>query len=284
MARGRRYYSQDDIERGVTPSELKRLGRKRQKEYMLYWFHGNFEDPSNETPRDEGEFIYIWGGPYDARDELWNEFGSIVPEDRIEEVISEVEASGIQDWAPGPDHPSTREREKEWLRQRGQETTAQSESLEQIIDRLHSGVKPTYGDGYELEQRQAILERLNSLKSALAQMTPAHGGIGHNRPPPDDDSPQALALPEIRDAEQTISSELAKAAPDALEVAKATSRLRTALGWIAKKLDKGVDAIITVAVVEGIHHGPEILPPLVKAAAEVISSIIRWLSYVTPAF
>jgi|SRR6476620_354359 hypothetical protein len=91
MARGRRYYSQDNIERGVTPSELKRLGRKRQKEYMLYWFHGNFEDPSNETPRDEGEFIYIWGGPYDARDELWNEFGSIVPEDRIEEVISEVE-------------------------------------------------------------------------------------------------------------------------------------------------------------------------------------------------
>src|SRR5262245_57233814 len=64
----------------------------------------------------------------------------------------------------------------------------------QIIDRLHSGVKPTYGDGYELEQRQAILERLDSLKSALAQTRPAHGGIGHNRPPPDDDSPQALAL------------------------------------------------------------------------------------------
>jgi hypothetical protein len=251
---------------------------------MLYWFHSNFEDPTNETPRDNGEFIYIWGGPYDARDELWNEFGSIVPEERIEQVIAEVEASGIQDWAPGPNHPSTREREEEWLRQREQESTAQSESLDQIIDRLHSGVKPTYGDGYELEQRQAILERLDSLKSALAQTRPAHGGIGHNRPPPDDDSPQALALPEIRDAEQTISRELAKAAPDALEVAKATSRLRTALGWIGKKLDKGVDAIITVAVVEGIHHRPEILPPIVKAAAEVISIIIRWLSYVTAAF
>ena len=107
--------------------ELKRLGRKRQNEYMLYWFHSNFEDPTNETPRDNGEFVYIWGGPYDARDELWNEFGLIVPEDRIEQVIAEVEASGIQDWAPGPDHPSTREREEEWLRQREQESTTVGE-------------------------------------------------------------------------------------------------------------------------------------------------------------
>jgi hypothetical protein len=38
-------------------------------------------------------------------------------------------------------------------------------------------VKPTYGDGYELEQRQAILGRLDSLKSALAQTRPAHGGV-----------------------------------------------------------------------------------------------------------
>lgn len=261
MARGQRYYSDDDIERGVTPSELKRLGRSRQKEYMLHWFYRNFEDPTNETPRDDGEFIYIWGGPYDARDELWDEFRSIVPEDRIEEVISEVEASGIQDWAPGADHPSTKEREEEWLRPREQETTPQSESLEQITDRLRSGVKPTYGDGYELEQRRAILGRLDTLKSALAKMTPAHGGIGHNRPPPDDDSPQALAIIEIREAEHTISRELAKAAPNALEIANATSRLRTALGWIGKKLDKGVDAIITVAVVEGIQRAPDVLPP-----------------------
>ena len=286
MARRQRYYSDDDIERGITPSELKRTGRERQKEYMRHWFHRNFEDPTNETPRDDGEFIYIWGGPYDAHEQLFDEFGSLLPEKHTQEVADDIVGEdGIYDWAPGPDHPSTKEREDEWYREQEEEgRTAPSESLEQIIGRLQSGVKPTYGDGHELEQRRAVIERLGALKSALAAMAPVHGRIGHNRPPPDDDSPQALALDKIRDAEQTISRELAKSAPDALQVANATSRLRAALGWIGKKLDKGVDAIITVAVVEGIDHAPDFLPPIIKAVAEVIHHVTQWLSYVTTPF
>ena len=286
MVRRQRYYSDDDIERGIAPSELKRAGFERQKEYMRHWFHRNFEDPSNETPRDDGEFIYIWGGPYDAHEQLFDEFGSLVSEKRIQEVADEiVNEDGIYDWAPGTDHPSNIEREEEWHReQQEQEATPQPESLDQIIDRLQSGVKPRYGDSHELEQRRAVVERLDELVSTLAVMTPAHGGIGHNRPPPDDDSPEALAINEIRDAEQTIRSELAKESPDALKVANATSRLRTALGWLGKKLDKGVDAIITVAVVEGIHHAPDSLPPIIRAVAEVIHHVTPWLSYVTMPF
>ena len=49
----RRYYSEDDPDHGVTPSQLKRLGKARQIAYMRFWFHRNFEDPANETPRDE---------------------------------------------------------------------------------------------------------------------------------------------------------------------------------------------------------------------------------------
>jgi hypothetical protein len=191
-----RYYSDDDIERGITPSELKRASRERQKVYMRHWFHRNFEDPSNETPRDDGEFIYIWGGPYNAHEQLFDEFSSLVPEDRIQEVADEiVNQDGIYDWAPGPDHPSAREREEEWYREQEgkEESPVPPDSLEQIIDRLQSGVRPTYGDGYEQEQRRRAIERLNALGSALAAMTPPHGGIGHNRPPPDDESPQALA-------------------------------------------------------------------------------------------
>ena len=32
----------------------------------------NFEDPANETPYEssEGGYIYIWGGPYDALEQL----------------------------------------------------------------------------------------------------------------------------------------------------------------------------------------------------------------------
>jgi hypothetical protein len=88
MAQARRYYSDDDIERGVAPSALKRMGRSRQKEYMRHWFHRNFEDPAQETHYDssEGGYIYLWGGPYNAYDELYNEFGPLIPDERISEA------------------------------------------------------------------------------------------------------------------------------------------------------------------------------------------------------
>jgi hypothetical protein len=43
--------------------------------------------------------VYPWGGPYDAFDELGNEFGDLVPEDRIQELAKELERESI-DWAP----------------------------------------------------------------------------------------------------------------------------------------------------------------------------------------
>jgi len=45
---------------------------------------------------------------------------------------------------------------------------------------------------------------MDELRALLAQVTPAHGGMGHNRPPPDEDSPQAIVVVEINDAEETI--------------------------------------------------------------------------------
>jgi hypothetical protein len=95
---GTRYYTADDPQ-GVTPSKLKRLGRARQLEYMEAWFREYYEDPANKTPHPEGEFVYPWGGPYDAFDELGSEFGDLVPEDRIQELAEELRREHI-DWAP----------------------------------------------------------------------------------------------------------------------------------------------------------------------------------------
>lgn len=103
----KRYYSDDD-QIGKTAAALKRLNHKRQKEYLVYWFHRNFEDPVNETPYEsaEGGYQYIFGGPYDASDELWNEFEGIVSETVINAAVKEVESDGIIDWAPGNKHPN----------------------------------------------------------------------------------------------------------------------------------------------------------------------------------
>jgi len=299
MARKPRYFSDDDSDVGVTPSELKRMGRARQKEYVRHWFHRNFEDPAQETPfnSQEGGYLFIWGGPYDAHEQLFDEFGSIIAEERIEEIANEIiNDDGIHDWAPGGDHPNTRQREEEWRAEHGEseenDNSFQVETLEKIIEHLETGMKPSYGDGYEVDQRRKIQDRLDQLRLSLTKTTPPHGGIGHNQPPPDDDSPQVIVIVEIRDAEKSIRTELAKPQPNALEVAKATSRLRSALGWLGKKIDtaansfaqgfgKTLGATAAVAVVAGAAL---LVPSLMQLLTEIIQRVTEWLSYITLPF
>lgn len=69
------------------------------KEEMKEWFFNNYEDPANQTPHDEGEYIYINGGPYDANDVLHEQFGKSVPEKTINELVNEITES-CNEWAP----------------------------------------------------------------------------------------------------------------------------------------------------------------------------------------
>ena len=99
----RRYFTEDDLEIGVTRTQLRRMPREEQLRYMIYWFREYFEDPANQTPynSDEGGYLYIWGGPYDANDQIGGEFGGFVPDDVIEEAIREAGAVGKASSANG---------------------------------------------------------------------------------------------------------------------------------------------------------------------------------------
>jgi hypothetical protein len=57
---------------------------------MEEWFRDYYEEPINKTPRVGGEYLYIWGGPYNPFDELGDEFGHLVPEDRIQELAKKL--------------------------------------------------------------------------------------------------------------------------------------------------------------------------------------------------
>lgn len=295
----KRYYSLDDLEVGVTPSQLKRLGRQRQIEHMAHWFRRNFEDPSNETPynSEEGGFIYVYGGPYDARDQLGDEFGSIVSDERIEEVTNLVEADGIFDWAPGRDHPDHERVPEEYEREQGpDDEQVDASRLDEILSELERGVRPRFGDAFELDQRKSIVGRLDALKKALEPAKPAHGGIGHNRPPPDADEPQVTVVDEIREAEATIRREVEKSEPNAVEVARAASRLSVALGWLAKKADVAAENFAKElggslgkwagpALIGGIGYAvATVVPGLGEAIHSVITHVVAWLSNVTSPF
>jgi hypothetical protein len=68
-------------------------------EAMVEWFLINFEDPAERTPWDEGEYVFIWGGPCYARDELENVFGNVASERTIAAAVDRIEEEGDL-WVP----------------------------------------------------------------------------------------------------------------------------------------------------------------------------------------
>jgi hypothetical protein len=83
------------------PPDIRGLGDGAAAEEMTAWFLTNFENPVHETPWD-GEYVYIWGGPYDAREELEDAFGEQATEPAIEAAVNQIEKEdgGPWEWAP----------------------------------------------------------------------------------------------------------------------------------------------------------------------------------------
>lgn len=76
---------------------------EEMKEAMRAWFHSNYEDPVQNCPHDSGEggYIYIWGGPHDARDVIFTQFSGEYPDDVLEELVKELEAESWE-WSSVP--------------------------------------------------------------------------------------------------------------------------------------------------------------------------------------
>ncbi len=218
MAKRYRYYSPDDLEIGVARSQLKRLGRAKQLAYMRHWFETYYEDPSQETPRGDNEFVYVWGGPYDAHDQFGDEFGGLVSDDRIEEAVEMVQEEGTIDWAPTSRHPS---RDQDGDEERD-DIEPEPDAAEDLLRLLEEGSPVRYGTPDEIAQRAVVRRHVDALKSELARFRQDSPGIGHNEAPEDDGG---LTTVEVEATAVEIETELDKAEPDAVKVAAATSRL-----------------------------------------------------------
>jgi hypothetical protein len=83
----------------LTAEELKLLTPEAQREIMMNWFAARYEDPVHRTPYDssEGGYIWIYGGPFDAEEELRGEFEGIV-DDKIIEDLAESLSHECSDW------------------------------------------------------------------------------------------------------------------------------------------------------------------------------------------
>lgn len=97
-----RKYWHPEYTHSISVEDLRSSDRDFQKEVVKAWFLTNYENPAEHTPYEsaEGGFIYIWGGPYNAKQEILEEFYEIIEEELIEEIAEELEEQeGCYDWS-----------------------------------------------------------------------------------------------------------------------------------------------------------------------------------------
>jgi hypothetical protein len=88
-------------EHAVRGVPLDELDPETQLDVMRNWFFRNYTNPIDNSPY-EGGYVFIWGGPYDARRQLNAEFEGIVPDEVIEELADELDDITTE-WTGNPD-------------------------------------------------------------------------------------------------------------------------------------------------------------------------------------
>ena len=70
--------------------DIRKMKHAAAVEAMVEWFFTNFEDPAQSTPWDGG-YVFIWGGPRYAQDELDGAFGGVATDRAITAAVDRIE-------------------------------------------------------------------------------------------------------------------------------------------------------------------------------------------------
>jgi hypothetical protein len=262
-----------EYEHGVTRTDFRRLPKSEKIKLMVEWFYQNFEDPTNRTPYEtaEGGFQYIWGGPYDANNEIGSMFGGLVPDKWIEEAVDEVQRDGIYDWAPV----------------RRDDDYDEEPLPEPSLDDIPDEPGPAFGTDEDFRARQTAATALDELRRELDRPRPI--GIGHNRPPEELDAEETSSAEAFKPIVQELREEFDKPEPSIPLVKRLAYRLRdgmlSATKWGGRKLDIVADE---AAKSIGKTIGPTLLvlggasdPHLRSAFAQAYEAVVNWLHVVT---
>jgi hypothetical protein len=255
-----------ELKDASAPPSLDGLEREERVEAMVEWFLDNFEDPAEHTPHEsaEGGYQYIWGGPYDALDQISSTFPE-AEQDEIEEAVDEVQSDGIYDWAPsdGRIQPDDYDEPDEGLDLDGGPTPAS------LSDRL--------------EALRGQLDRIEGHVSALLKLRDddenGAAGIGHNRPPEDLDG--MIDLAAVQESIEDVRAELAKPDrendADAEKLALAETRFRRFLSWVRQQVAEAPGNLVKGAVAAAgglmfnyaVQHQQDLIGALEPAVATV---------------
>ena len=152
----------------VDNEELAGADQAEQVELMRQWFLARFQDPAQETPYEsaEGGYIWIWGGPYEPREELETRFGGVASDEAIEELVEELYAEVGWQWAP-----VRRDDEDRYDEQFEVDVASPSAPLSALKSRLRQvlSILPLRGDPYAVEQlpKMAFGAAISALEAYL---------------------------------------------------------------------------------------------------------------------
>lgn len=206
-----------------TSPSLEGLDAEERIDAMVSWFFDNFEDPVHETPYNgqEGGYLYIHGGPYEAQDYIYDAFPNATEEER-QEAVDQIDARGPE-FAPNG---------------------------MRILPPDEDDFDPEPPLGVRLEalayQLNIISGHVQAMLAIQASPDNQLAGMGHNNPPKAIE--QSPSLSEVLASVEEIERELAKpnrettAHVEVLE--RAEGRLKSLLGWITDQVLSGPGAII----------------------------------------
>jgi hypothetical protein len=281
-----RYITRDEPE-GLSVEAVSTMELDEQRDFLRRWFLTHYEDPANETPYEsaEGGYIYIWGGPYDAHEVLWENFEGVVPDDIIDAVADPL-SQDMPDWAPVyKGEPEHEEQSKENVR-----------DWEDIDDD---------GEGLARDEVLRILKGAEEALRRIESIPPKHGAIGHNKPPEDIDDALPLTRAEIADVRSALGnlrSQAESPLPDSDAVEASTSKVATAeskvSAWLGDKGDLATSEFVkgfggefgkSLGKSLGEWVGPKGIALIAVAAVGVqqafhllITAVQNWLPFIKP--
>lgn len=255
-------FVEDSSEFGVSRTAFRRLRNAEKRELMLQWFFSNFEDPAERTPYEsaEGGYIWIWGGPHDPSEEVWNKFGGFASDKLIQDVVDEIQEQGFE-WAP-----VARDSDYEPLDDEEREPA----SLDFYLD------EPSAQYGSEADHAARLRAQVALDELAMSLVRPRPIGIGHNQPPE-----ELEYLQELPPAVGELKAELKKANPQISSVKKWATPLRNAIiatsKWLSNKIVIAVDSGAKAA---GATIAVGVVSQLVPWLANAFDAVISWLEIV----
>lgn len=265
---------------GYSSRDVEAMSSEEQVAMMVEWFYRQFEDPQNETPYDKenGGYFYPWGGPFDASDQIQEEFSEAVDFDTMMAAVDRVQNDGTFDWAPqiGGDFYEHPEDDPVEL---GEIVDGDGEWPPIIADPAPIPPEPEARADVirRLDELEAIVQPLLDTFEAEAETPPM---MGHNNPPEELELVQAVPREEwlqIKTAIDEIRQQTTVEQPDVESVERSNSRLlaaATALaGWIRKRITAAVDAGIAIGVAYGIAN-PEVAKAALISTAQAVQTWI----------